>query len=101
MSVAIGWEGGVQRRPENLLDACLFWDRVQGGTIHQYLPRLRWSRASGPSCRRMGGPVWHLMLDGLVIGYKCCLKRELPLIDASLPAGCLDYLPVGCEWMLS
>ena len=98
MAVSIGWVGGVNRRPENLLDACLFWDRCQGGTIHQYLPRLRWERGTGPSVARMGGPVYRLMLDNTDIGWVCGRKSELPKIDASFPAYHLDYLPVGCEW---
>lgn len=100
MSVAKGYVGtGKTRRPSSLLDACLFWDRVSGGTIHQYLPRLRWERASGPCVRGMGPiPVWHLMLDGRVIGWIQCYKRELPSIDAHLPTCYLDYLPEVTEW---
>lgn len=99
MAVAIGYIGGVDRRPENLLDACLFWDRCQGGTIHQYLPRLRYRRASGSSSRGMEGPVWDVLLDECSIGWACGPKSELPPIDAAFPAYHLDYLPVGCQWM--
>lgn len=100
MSVAIGYVGGKDRRAANLLDACCFWDRVQGGTIHQFLPRLRWERARGPCVRGMGPePVWHLAIDGRMIGWTQCRKSELPPIDAHLSPNMLDYLPDGCEWM--
>lgn len=100
MTIPLGYIGGVDRRPASLLDACCFWDRVQGGTIHQYLPRLRWVRASGPCVRGMGPtPVWHLELDGRAIGGTQCRKSELPAIEAHLSANLLDYLPVGCEWI--
>ena len=98
--VAIGYQGGTDRRPTTLLDACLFWDRCQGGTIHTYLPRLRWERARGSCVRGMGSiPVWHLMLDGKAIGWTQCPASERPAITPSLDPNMLDYLPEGCEWM--
>lgn len=100
MTVARGYIGGKPQRPENLLDACLFWDRCKGGTIHTYLPRLKWERAKGPCVRGMGPtPVWHLKLDDRVIGWTQCLKAELPPIGPCLSPNILESLPVGCEWM--
>lgn|SRR5690606_7290842 len=96
MSVAKGYVGtGKTRLPSSLLDACLFWDRAQGGTIHQYLPRLKWEFA-GRGWER--GSIWHLMLDGQVIGWIQCYKRELPSIDAHFPACHLNHLPEVTEW---
>lgn len=70
------------------------------GTIHQYLPRLRWERATGPCVRGMGPtPVWHLMLDERAIGWTQCRKAELPPITPSLSPNLLCYLPEGCEWI--
>lgn len=98
--VAKGYCGGRDRRPVSLLDACCFWDRCQGGTIHAYLPRLKWVRATGACVRGMGPiPVWHLELDGREIGWTQCRKADLPAIDPHLSPNLLGYLPEGCEWM--
>ncbi len=71
--------------PANLLEACLIHSGCQGGTIHEYLPKLHWSRAYGPSACRMGSvPVWELQLNGKPIGWTQCYKRELPIIEPSL-----------------
>ena len=97
--VAQGYIGGQNRRPANLLDACCFWDRCQGGTIHEYMPRLKWERATGSCVRGMGSvPVWHLMLDTRAIGWTQCPKCDRPAITPSLDHVLLDYLPDGCEW---
>lgn len=100
MSVAKGYKGtGKLRRPSSLLEACIFWDRASGGTIHQYLPRLRWERATGLGVRGIGPiPVWKLMLDTKAIGWIQCYKRELPSIDEGFPTCYLDYLPEVVEW---
>lgn len=86
MSVARGFFGGTYRRPQSLLDACLVWDRCQGGTIHQYLPRLRWVFCGVEN----GEKVWHLYLDHRVIGTYFGNKSNLPKIDASLQTYYLD-----------
>ena len=85
-------EGSI--RPANLLDACCRWTGCQGGTIHEYLPRLHWNRAGGPCVRGMGPvPVWHLELDGYSIGWTQCRKSELPAIQPDLSPNILDYIP--------
>ena len=92
--IAKGFIADTVRRPTSLLDACLTWDRCQGGTIHQYLPRLTWERARGACVARMGTtPVWHLMLDQKIIGGVQCLKVERPEITPSISPNLLDYVP--------
>ena len=86
MSVAQGFLGGTYRRPTSLLDACLVWDRCQGGTIHQYLPRLRWEFA----CVENGEKVWHLYLDHRAIGTYFGNKSMLPKIEAGMQTYYLD-----------
>ena len=92
MTIAAGYVGGGLKRPESLLEACCFWDRCQGGTIHAYLPRLRWVQAHGPCVRGMGPvPVWHLLLDERAIGWTQCLQATyLPAIEPSLSPNLLD-----------
>lgn len=61
-----------------LLECCIRAAGCQGGTIWQFLPRLSWVLARGPSVRGMEGhgPIWSLMFDGVKeIGWAA---REIP-----------------------
>ena len=81
-----------ERHATSLLDACCTATGVQGGTIHQYLPRLGWWY-QGNVARQ--GPTWHLCLDGeLSIGWYAGLKRHLPTIEPGLCVGHLHSIPV-------
>ena len=93
----------AHRIPKTLLEACLFWTDQQGGTIHEFLPRLRWKYRRYD--RRMECGVWHLVLDGApcmemfkpplngrVIGWYGGDKTHLPKIEPALCTGHLDRI---------
>lgn len=70
--------------PANLLEACLYHDGARGGTIHAYLPRLRWVEI-------VGG--FELYFDSLPIGKwmadDVCAPFERPEITPNFPSLCL------------
>ena len=77
------------RYAKTLLDACICHTGWQGGTIHQFLPRLSW-KWGGNVARQ--GPTWHLMLDDKPIGWYAGTKANLPPIEPGLHPGHLDLL---------
>ena len=97
MSIALGYKGGESKLSSDLLEVCRFWDRNPTAELSEFLPRLKWERASGPCCRGMGFiPVWHLCLDWKDIGWIQCYRKDLPTIENFRH---FSYLPVGCEWI--
>ena len=71
----------------NLLDACLNASGFTGGTIHEYLPRLKWERY-------YQGGDWYLWLDrdvkngkaGKTLAYSdnSYRKSDLPKIEPAM-----------------
>jgi hypothetical protein len=65
------------RMSKNLLDMCIQTTQAKGGTIHEYLPRLKWHYEG----RMKDSPVYHLMLDDKhAVAWTACLKKDLPKI---------------------
>lgn len=69
-------------QPENLLHSLCLHSGQQGGTIHEFIPRLKWKYDGRP--RRHSAAWWCLMLDNHRIASISCEKVMLPKIDASL-----------------
>ena len=91
MSIAMTYDS--LRLATSLLDACCAATGAQGGTIHQFLHRLKWEYA-GVVARQ--GPTWYLKLDGSIhLGWYSGLKKHLPTIEPGLCAGHLDRIPVN------
>lgn len=105
------------RHAATLLDACIATEAkitrrdVKGGTIHEYLPRLKWLYAGNV---RGQGPTWHLMLTGFApatlaeygyerggvdIGWYAGTKTHLPQITPDLMPGYLYSLPCDVEYV--
>lgn len=62
----VGGCGMATHEPSCTLEACLYVDAVQGGTIHQFRPRLTLRKEY---CRTTGAKTWLLCLDGYEIGH--------------------------------
>lgn len=61
-----GLMGTKHHNPCCTLEACLYWDAKQGGTIHQYRHRLSLEKEY---CRKTGAKSWNLKLDEAIIGH--------------------------------
>ena len=73
-----GFAANTIKRPDNLLEACCFWDECQGGTIHQFMHRLSFEK---PRYSK-GNYYYSLQMDNMVdIGDACYPAKQDPKVE--------------------